>query len=93
MIKAGLYAREGADTMTGGGPQVIICQANLRPVCTGAISPSKAHLLKPRGMQRHKGKRKPNVLRRKHTLSGPLSRLLQERNLLTGTTGVLASLE
>lgn len=51
--------------MTGEGAQVTTCQVNPRPICIGAISPSKAHLHKPRGMQTHKGRWEPKVLRRK----------------------------
>lgn len=73
--------------MAGGGAQVTSCQVNPRPICTGAISPPKVHLHKPRGVQRHKGRWKPKVLRRKDTLSGPPPRAVPGEELPDGGQG------
>lgn len=69
--------------MAGGGAQVMPCQVNPRPICTGAISPSKAHLNKPRECRDTKAGGNPRFSRRKDTLSRPLPGLFQERNILT----------
>ena len=46
--------------MTGGGAQIIPHWATSKPM-TGAISPSKAHLYKPKGAQEHKGRQEPKL--------------------------------
>lgn len=44
--------KEARETTTGGGAQIVPCWATPWPI-TGAISPAKAHLRKPRGEQQH----------------------------------------
>ena len=62
VVKVCLHTHRGAhkEKKAGWGAQLMPCPGCSQDI-PGAISPSKAHLHKPRGAQRHKGKQEPKL--------------------------------